>query len=202
MAQESLLSPAAACALHKTLHCALIVACVGAALTCPSVFFVPPNAEENLEPRTDTANASTPVSREQCELRIQELEINLRQNPNNALQWAALGNMYYDTDKPHDAIRAYTRSLALQPENPDVLTDLGIMYRNLGRYALAVQCFMRAIALKPSHENALFNLGLVQYFDMYQHVEGKMAWRRLLSLNPQATTPDDHRIRDLLSTLQ
>ncbi|MDD2965881.1 MAG: tetratricopeptide repeat protein [Desulfovibrionaceae bacterium] len=201
MAQESLLSPAYACALHKTLHCALILACVGAALTCPTVFSAPPNAEENTENRTAAA-PNFPASREQCELRIEELHIALRQNPHNAKLWAALGNMYFDTEKPHDAVRAYTRSLTLQPKNPDVLTDLGIMYRSLGLYALAVQSFMRAIRIQPSHENALFNLGLVQYFDMYQHGEGKMTWRRLLALNPKAITPDGRRISELLSTLQ
>ena len=59
---------------------------------------------------------------------ILNLENEVSKNPKNAAAWTDLANLYYDTDKADKAIKAYTKSLELAPNNPDVLTDMGVMF--------------------------------------------------------------------------
>ena len=61
--------------------------------------------------------------------KISALEMETSLNPKNVEAWTQLGNFYFDTDQVEEAIEAYKKSLELEPNNPNVLTDLGIMYR-------------------------------------------------------------------------
>ena len=129
------------------------------------------------------------------------LEKSLLENPADARQWAMLGNLYFDTDQPRQAIKAYENSLRLEPGNADVLTDLGIMYRETGDFAAAVESFRKAVQAEPRHENALFNEGVVLYYDLQRREEALAAWQRLLQLNPQARTPDGKAVAEMLTSL-
>lgn len=120
---------------------------------------------------------------------IRHLEKFLADNPQDAARWTELGNIYFDTH-PLKAIAAYERSLALRPDNPDVLTDLGIMYRATGRLDRALDCFEQAMRIHPSHEPSRFNKGFVLLFDLHRNAEAKAVWQELLRKNPRATAPD------------
>lgn len=60
---------------------------------------------------------------------ISELEKETALHPDNTAAWVQLGNLYFDANQVDKAILAYNRSLALVPDNPDVLTDLGVTDR-------------------------------------------------------------------------
>lgn len=133
--------------------------------------------------------------------KIADLEKEVLADPQNAVRWAALGNLYFDTGQARQATAAYERSLALAPDNADVLTDLGIMYRETGAYEKAVASFRKAAALKPGHENALFNEGVVLYYDLHRKDEAVTAWKQLLAVNPGALSPDGKPVSELIKHL-
>ncbi len=132
---------------------------------------------------------------------ILQHEQNLRQNPDNAAEWAHLGNLYYDADEPQKSINAYERSLALEPNNTSVLVDCGVMYRELEQYDKALEYFDKALKLDPTHETALFNTGIVLYHDQKKTEQGLDAWRRLVQINPQAVTPRGGLVSDMIKEL-
>lgn len=136
-----------------------------------------------------------PASQEQ---HIARLEQALREQPDDAARWTELGNAYFDEKEHGKAIEAYGRSLALRPNNPNVLTDLGIMYRETGQYERALKCFDQAMRLEPAHEYARFNKGIVLLFDLHRHAEAKAVWQELLRLNPRAVAPDGTRLDELI----
>ncbi len=134
--------------------------------------------------------------------RILELEQAVLKNANDLAAWIQLGNIYFDTSKPREAIRAYEHALALKPDNADVLTDLGIMFRETGQYEKAVDSFKKAVNIKPGHQNAMFNTGVVLFFDLGRKDEARKAWRDLLAVNPNARAPDGQPVRDMLENLK
>lgn len=114
------------------------------------------------------------------------LEQEVAANPGNGDAWTQLGNVYFDSDRYDQAIRAYTRSLEIFPNNPDVLTDLGVMYRLSGQPNKAIEVFDKAISINPRHEQSRFNKGVVLRYDLDDRDGAIKAWEELLKVNPNA----------------
>ena len=131
-----------------------------------------------------------------------QLELEVQKNPTNAEAWTTLGHLYFDSDQADKAITAYNKSLALAPNNPDVLTDLGVMYRRAGNPQQAVASFDRAIQANAKHETARFNKGIVLLYDLKDQPGAIAAWQGLVSLNPMATTPNGQLISEMLKEMQ
>ena len=132
---------------------------------------------------------------------ILQHEQDLQKNPNDAEAWAHLGNLYYDAHEPQKSVNAYERSLALAPGNTSVLVDCGVMYRELNQYDKALEYFSKALSIDPKHEIAHFNTGIVLYHDLKKTQEGLDAWRRLITLNPQAKTPRGDLVSDMINEI-
>lgn len=149
---------------------------------------------------SDISDSSHSVSIDQSG-RMLALEREVEKNPANPEAWLELGNLYFDTNKYTDAIRAYTKYLNLSPDNPDVWTDLGVMYRRSKNPAEAIASFDRAIALNPQHEQARFNKGVVQYYDLGNREEAKQTWKELMEINPNFRTPNGQTIKEIVEKL-
>jgi cytochrome c-type biogenesis protein CcmH/NrfG len=108
------------------------------------------------------------------------------QNPKDVQAWIALGNDYFDTNQAQRAVDAYAKALALQPDNPDVLTDQGVMYRKLQAFDKAVANFQRANQVDPRHVQSIYNLGVVYAFDLKDQAKAIAAWNRVIEVAPQS----------------
>ncbi len=137
----------------------------------------------------------------QLQKRIQNAEIFAADHPQNAEAWTQLGNAYYDANMPEKSIVAYTKSLELQPNNPNVLTDRGVMYRRLKKYDLALASFEAASKADTKHEFSLFNAGIVLYFDLGKKSEAKEVWQKLLQINPNFKAPTGQSLQEMLRTM-
>ena len=134
--------------------------------------------------------------------RLLQLELEVQKNPENTEAWANLGHLYFDSDQADKAISAYNKSLALAPNNADVLTDLGVMYRRIGNFQQAVASFDQAIQANPKHETARFNKGIVQLYDLQDQPAAVASWQELVSLNPMATAPNGQLVSEILKEIQ
>ena len=132
--------------------------------------------------------APAPPARESIETtsQIQTLKEIVKKDPKNLPAWVELGNLYFDTDQPKEAIDAYSRYLAVKPDNPDVRTDMGIMYRRLGQFDRALEEFRKAAQTDPKHVNSRYNIGLVLLHDK-QDMQGAIkAWEEYLKVDPNS----------------
>lgn len=129
------------------------------------------------------------------------LEKEVATNPENQNAWMALGNLYFDTHKYSQAIKAYTTYLELNPDNADVWTDLGVMYRRNKQPEEAVRSFDEAIKRDPRHEQARFNKGIVLMYDLNKKNEARAVWEELYRLNPYFKAPDGQTIKQILDKL-
>ncbi len=129
-------------------------------------------------------------------------EQQVKDSPNDPAAWVHLGNAYFDTEQPAQAIKAYTRALELAPGNPDVLTDLGVMYRRNGQPAQALVSFDKAIQASPVHEQSRLNKGVVLYYDQQDRKEAFKTWEELLAINPMVRIPSGQLLRDFREDLK
>ena len=118
--------------------------------------------------------------------KIQALKEIVKKDPKNLPVWGELGNLYFDSDQPREAIEAYTKYLAVKPDNPDVRTDMGIMFRKLGEFDRALEEFRMAAQSDPKHINSRYNIGLVLLHDK-QDIKGAIkAWEEYLKVDPKS----------------
>jgi cytochrome c-type biogenesis protein CcmH/NrfG len=156
----------------------------------------PPQASVSGNPAT-TPGMPSPVMDD----KIAELEAIVQEQPEDPRAWANLGHGYFDSNEPDKAIQAYQKSLALAPGDPAVLTDMGVMYRRNGEPDKAIQAFDQAVAASPGFETALFNKGVVLMADL-NDLEGAMAaWKELVKVNPDATTPGGEKVADIVARM-
>jgi len=137
----------------------------------------PPGAPAPASPGRDSLEVAS---------QIQTLKEIVKKDPKNLPAWVELGNLYFDSDQPKEAIEAYSHYLAVKPDNPDVRTDMGIMYRKLGQFDRALEEFRKAAQTDPKHVNSRYNIGLVLLHDK-QDIKGAIkAWEEYLKVDPNS----------------
>ena len=82
---------------------------------------------------------------------ISMLEQVVAREPANRNAWVQLGHTLFDSDQPFKAVEAYDKALALDGNDPDVLTDQGVMFRRIGSFETAIKNFKKAIEIQPNH---------------------------------------------------
>jgi cytochrome c-type biogenesis protein CcmH/NrfG len=134
------------------------------------------------------APAPAPSARDTIEAtsQIQTLKEIVKKDPKNLAAWVELGNIYFDTNQPKEAIEAYKQYLAIKPDNPDVRTDMGIMHRKLGEFDRAIEEFRTAAQNDPKHVNSRYNLGLVLLHDKGDMKAAIKAWEDYLKVDPSS----------------
>ncbi len=85
-----------------------------------------------------------------------------------------------------EAIDAYCKAIALQPDFPDAYVNLGVLVLSLGQRQEAIALFRRAIELNPHHALAHGNLGKALHDDG-QLDAAVEAYRAALALHPGST---------------
>ena len=144
--------------------------------------------------------AGAPAGGVNLQQRINELKAVVASDPKNRNAWVALGNDYFDSDRPMESVDAYQKALDLNPNDANVLTDQGVMFRRLGWYDRAIDNFTKANQVDPNHSISLFNLGITYRYDLQDFPKAKTAWEKFLAVNPNGNGSD--RVRQELEFLQ
>lgn len=129
-----------------------------------------------------------PVSQQEPDLTEMNLKIKalkdiVKKDPKNLPALVELGNLYFDSGQPKEAIEAYSQYLALKPDNADVRTDMGIMYRALGDFDHAIEEFKKAAQSDPRHVNSRYNIGIVLLHDKNDIQGAIKAWEEYLKVD-------------------
>lgn len=143
-----------------------------------------------------------PPNNDQFQAMVSALEKEVTENPQKVDAWTQLGNLYFDHGKVRLAIDAYRKSLDIDPTNADVLTDLGVMYRRNNEFQKAIEAFSQANSINPKHEVSLLNKGIVLLYDLSDTSEAFAVWKRLVSLNKNATTSAGQPVADIIQSLK
>ncbi len=151
----------------------------------------------NTQKKSSTVNPPTtaePAVDYQQKVKI--LEEIVGKEPDNRSAWVQLGHNYFDSNQPMKAIEAYDKALAMDGNDPDVLTDQGVMFRRIGWYEKAIENFNKANQLNPKHLQSLYNLGLVYRDDLMDKEKAKEAWTKYLEVAPPGQNAE--RVRTMI----
>ncbi|MGC8839299.1 MAG: tetratricopeptide repeat protein [Anaerolineae bacterium] len=74
-----------------------------------------------------------------------------------------LGNAYTEAGRLQEAEQAYRSALALEPDDPDTLSNLGVVLYRMQRPSEAVEQFQEAARLLPDDAEIRYNLGGALY---------------------------------------
>jgi cytochrome c-type biogenesis protein CcmH/NrfG len=143
----------------------------------PKTQMAPPGAPDSAPPARDPMELAS---------QIQTLKEIVEKDPKNLPAWVELGNLYFDSDRPKEAIEAYRQYLAVKPDNPDIRTDMGVMYRRLGQFDRAIEEFRKAAQSDPKHANSRYNIGVVLLHDKQDMKGAIKAWEEYLKVDPKS----------------
>jgi len=132
--------------------------------------------------------------------KIQSLKDIVKKDPKNLPAWVELGNLYFDSGQPKEAIEAYRQYLAVKTDNSDVRTDMGIMYRALGDFDRAIEEFRKAAQSDPKHINSRYNVGIVLLHNKQDMKGAIKAWEEYLKVDPKGERAD--RVRAQMDKLK
>ena len=113
------------------------------------------------------------------------LETVLAQGQENADALQLMGILRRMQGRAEDAEQFYRRSLAANPNLPQVHHNLGNLLRAQGRYAEAAERQRAALRLRPNYLEAHMNLGLALQ-DMRDFPAAEKAFREALRLQPNS----------------
>lgn len=136
--------------------------------------------------RPGTSEAPQATAEQTVKKRVAALETMLKESPDNLAATIRLANDYFDLKRYEEAIRLYQKALAMDPRNPEVITDMGIAFRRLGKSKEAAEAFERALEVEPDHPMALFNIGIIYRDDLNEPEKAVKAWERFLEKHPNA----------------
>ncbi len=152
--------------------------------------------------KTQQQQSQTSTISEQESQAILNLEAEVTANPDKFQAWTELGNLYFDSNQPEKAIKAYNKSLELHAGNANILTDLGVMYRRIKQPQKAIETFDKAIAMNSTHEVSRLNKGIVFMYDLNDVNAAIDAWEGLLKINPNAKAGNGDSIREFVDQLK
>lgn len=120
------------------------------------------------------------------ELGLTQAKAGVRLNPEKALNWENLGDMYallVGSVNGADAwsVASYQRAIQLDPVRPSLRLKVGGIYYKARSYEEAQKYFQQALELKPDWPNAYYNLAYVLFQEKkYQEAIGELAKTRAL----------------------
>ena len=80
------------------------------------------------------------------------------QFPSSELIFNLLGVIYFNLNRPDDALKSYRKALHLQPTYVQAHSNIGNVYDAIGDYTNAIDCYKKAIQLDPNYAQAYANL--------------------------------------------
>ena len=127
----------------------------------------------------------TLAARQSAPLATPQLDNGLLEVENNPQTWFNRGRDWLDRDDTQ-ALAAFDRAIALDPNHYRAWIDRGIALSNLNRYEESLAAYDRALELQPRNDLALANRGN-SLFDLERYEEAIASWNQALAINAQDT---------------
>jgi predicted O-linked N-acetylglucosamine transferase (SPINDLY family) len=112
-----------------------------------------------------------------------EVRALVRDCPDHALGWKALGVIHHRRGQIGMALEAMSAAAQRDPDDTEILNNQGFLLRTLGRAQEAQTVLRRSLELRADNPEAHKNLGLV-LFDMGRMAEAEASARAALALAP------------------
>jgi cytochrome c-type biogenesis protein CcmH len=135
-------------------------------------------------------DAAATIGPAQIEGMVGRLAERLKNDPEDVNGWRMLAHSYETLRRFDAALDAYRHLLALEPNNPDVLTDAAValgMSLNQDLSGEPERLIDRALALNPNHVQALALKGSAAY-ERGDYTLAIAPWKKILAMVPQESS--------------
>ena len=122
----------------------------------PSLPTIPPAPAENPDPLQST------VDQQILDSDISTYRSVTEKNPSNDRAWDALGNMYEASGLHSDAVHAFEKAIAINPEKEVYFFHLGVALGYQMHYEKAIEALLKVIELNPGY--VLAHCALAAYY--------------------------------------
>jgi len=108
-------------------------------------------------------------------------------NPNLAEVHLALGFYYYWCKLEYEkAIKEFSQTLKIQPNNTESYFGIGLVYRRTGEFNLAIKSFLTGISLDPL--SIPYNVSLAETYGLIRdYKNADKYFKRVIELNPESS---------------
>ncbi|SPE33620.1 conserved exported hypothetical protein [Burkholderiales bacterium] len=180
----------------------LVVAPIGlyVALGTPDALIPGMETNANAQAAAATKGQARPLTSAQVQKMIDSLVANLQKSPGDAQGWAMLARAYAYQHQYSEAVRAYTKAVALTPKDARLLADLADALAMTNGQRLdgePLKLIERALQIDPREVKALALAGTAA-FDHQQYAKAVNYWERAL----QAAPSDAEFSQNLRSSLE
>jgi tetratricopeptide (TPR) repeat protein len=116
---------------------------------------------EDERARQSSSQQTPDMAQMHIALGIEQLQMQLRQNPNDFAALSRLGDLYFESGQYFAAIQTFDRALAVNPECADCLNDKGLAQYYSGDTQGALASLDQATTVDPAYPNAWLSKGYV-----------------------------------------
>lgn len=143
------------------------------------------NLTSSVEP-TQAGPQNIKIASEHVDLGRSNIEQTQRATPQNLSErWLEEGSALQEAGRYEEAIEAYSRAIALEPQNAYAYYVRGDAHFDLEQYRRAIKDYNQAIALNPQNAEAYHDRGQAYSF-LNQHELALEDYNRAIMLNSQA----------------
>ena len=96
----------------------------------------------------------------QFSLVVEQTNTLLEKYPETFIIWKIIGNSAIQLGFLDNAIEAYSKCIALKPDEADVYINMGIALKDQGKFDEAIEAYQKCISLKPDYAKAYNNMGI------------------------------------------
>jgi len=107
----------------------------------------------------------------------------LQQFPNSSFLYNISGAVYKELGQLDASIEAYSKALAIVPENAEVYSNMGNALQEQGKLEEAIEAYNKALAIKPDYADAYYNMGNALQ-EQGKLEEAIAAYNKSLSIQP------------------
>src|SRR5438552_4074067 len=80
-------------------------------------------------------------------------------SPQGAAAWTGLGDSWYALERYEEAVEAYDRAIAADPNSEEAWNNKGFTFFMLGIHEEALSCYEKALAINPTYKQTWYNKG-------------------------------------------
>ncbi len=132
------------------------------------------------------ANQGQPqLTQKDIEGMVERLADKLQKDPNNAEGWQMLGRSYAALQKMPEALNAYKKALALNPNNAQLMVDYAdlLAFENKSIRGEPMRLIQKALQIEPNNLKALALAGTA-YFELGDFKRAEEYWTKAKNLVP------------------
>lgn len=145
-------------------------------------------SKSDSEPASPAADQTKPPAANDSDSALQQLQKSVEEAPSES-GYLNLGNAYAERARFSEAVEAYKKGLAINPNNPSVLANLGVSLYQMGRFSEAREQFEKALKNNPDDAATTYLLGAT-YLQMGDQEKAETMFKKALAIDP--TLPEAH----------